>query len=546
MLRSFCCGLLLVFAIGFLTSSEAVAGLTYTEEWGWRSDKEPVFGSAEEQFEFAWGLQKQKMFKEAARAYDSILRYFDTDLAGMAAYRSAVCLIESGRYYRAYTRLEFAMKNFRGKILLSNSLEKRKKELALQKSKKASREELFDLTERIGMLERLVKEQPNDEKTEDMVRLIVDKEYKIAQAFLNGAKREFLYVPLLNGYKEAQEIFEKARSYDRFGKYGDDCLLGAGQALVKQKKFDEAVKYFDRLLREYPDTPLQSLAYFEMGESYYMKNHYAHYDFKTLERAKESYQKYLQLTENKGIRAAEAQTRLNAILNNIAEWQYRFIDYYERNSHYKAAVATCKKVMKEYKDTEWGRNASARLAELEAKAAKDRDYKRRQSRTEKEARRELAREAKRREKFRENERKRVVFFQAEQARRLRKYIKNQQKAIEKKKKFEEEAAEDRAYEKPEKGSEETAVPRPEATKPVVSPRAVESVKAVKATKAAKAAEKIDPQKKINGVLAVSELIDLLRDADPDIRKQASAELARITGKDFGQDYNKWYAWWNRR
>lgn len=45
--------------------------------------------------------------------------------------------------------------------------------------------------------------------------------------------------------------------------------------------------------------------------------------------------------------------------------------------------------------------------------------------------------------------------------------------------------------------------------------------------------------------AVEPLIDALRDEIKDVRKKAAVALQEITGKDFGQEPDKWREWWEK-
>ena len=48
---------------------------------------------------------------------------------------------------------------------------------------------------------------------------------------------------------------------------------------------------------------------------------------------------------------------------------------------------------------------------------------------------------------------------------------------------------------------------------------------------------------INELHAVEPLIAALKDRDSAVQKEAAAALGKITGKDFGQDHDKWRGWW---
>ena len=43
--------------------------------------------------------------------------------------------------------------------------------------------------------------------------------------------------------------------------------------------------------------------------------------------------------------------------------------------------------------------------------------------------------------------------------------------------------------------------------------------------------------------SVEPLIAILKDKEETIREVAAKALEKITGKDFGQDYDKWQKWW---
>lgn len=45
--------------------------------------------------------------------------------------------------------------------------------------------------------------------------------------------------------------------------------------------------------------------------------------------------------------------------------------------------------------------------------------------------------------------------------------------------------------------------------------------------------------------AVEPLIAALKDQDPAVQQDAAGALEKITGKDFGQDHDKWHGWWQK-
>ncbi|MEW6068391.1 MAG: HEAT repeat domain-containing protein [Nitrospirota bacterium] len=81
---------------------------------------------------------------------------------------------------------------------------------------------------------------------------------------------------------------------------------------------------------------------------------------------------------------------------------------------------------------------------------------------------------------------------------------------------------------------------------VQDPRAVKTL--IKALKhkdfliRVKAAEALGDKKE---PAAVEPIITLLKDEEEMVREAAATALGNITGKDFGQDSDKWYTWWEQ-
>lgn len=143
----------------------------------------------------------------------------------------------------------------------------------------------------------------------------------------------------------------------------DDALYYLGESYFRVKDYALASGQFDRLTRDFPASPLQPDALYQLARCDDLQSHAAPLDQTETNRAISRYQTFLQLYPDHP-RAAEARKRLNVLNDRLAEKRWRNGRLYYRLKHYDAAAYYLRSVMSEYPDSRWAGEAGLLLAEV--------------------------------------------------------------------------------------------------------------------------------------------------------------------------------------
>ena len=226
-------GLALVVCLSF--SSLARADFIWTSETGWIRDKTPVKATPEEQYEYAKKLEQAKNFKEAAKAYLMIDRFWpESDIGFKATYRGAFCSVKTGQLWWAYKAIEKTIKN-----------------------------------------------HPDADNIGELIAL----EYKIGRMYASGVRKQFFYFKILSGFDAALTVFNSVLDHDPFSEFADDAQLGIGQAYFNKHKYNEAISAVRTMIEKYPESDLIDEAKKTLALCYLGLNSRAEYAVETLVKA---------------------------------------------------------------------------------------------------------------------------------------------------------------------------------------------------------------------------------------------------------------------
>ena len=149
----------------------------------------------------------------------------------------------------------------------------------------------------------------------------------------------------------------------------DDALYYLGLAYMKGKDYALASTQFDRLARDFPQSPFQPDAMFYLARCDDLDSRPAPLDQTETQRALDRYKQFLdQYPDNKN--AAEAKERVAALRDRLAEKRFRNGRLYVKLNQRPAAVITLQSVLDDYPDSRWAGDAAVMLADLLLKQGK--------------------------------------------------------------------------------------------------------------------------------------------------------------------------------
>ena len=298
-----------------LPHSSAFADWVWSPEQGkFINTQEDTQTDAEDVFENALDLYKEKKFDKAITQFDLVIKKFPKSrFAPEAAYRLGALYEEKGDYVKAHKSYQ-----------------------------------------------SLIKSYPQSERFEE----VIEREYQIGNIFLSGKKGKLMGLEIRPSLPLAIQVFQKIVEVAPFGAFGDKSQFNVGVAYQRSKKYDEAVEAFQTLIEQYPKSELAKQARLQMTEASYEKSAAQTRDQSALDAASQQAQGYLQRYPDSADAAKALEIRQKVDELN-AEKNYRIGLYYENDNYLESALIYYRDTAKRYPQTNWGKKAIEKLSSLE-------------------------------------------------------------------------------------------------------------------------------------------------------------------------------------
>jgi len=152
----------------------------------------------------------------------------------------------------------------------------------------------------------------------------------------------------------------------------DDALYYLGEAYLRNKDYALASGQFDRLIRDFPQSPYQPDALFLLARCDDLSSRPTLLDQTETLRAIDRYRQFLDAYPEHA-KAAEARGRVGALRARLAEKRFRNGRLYAKQHHDAAATFYLEGVLNEYGDTRWAGDAALILAEVYLRQGKRED-----------------------------------------------------------------------------------------------------------------------------------------------------------------------------
>jgi len=307
-----------IFIISFfvLSSSPAYAYWIWTPKTGkWTNPKTAAKSTPKEQFDVAKDFYDAKKYDDAKREFKKLLKAFPKSAeAAEGQYYLGLVEDEEGNIYDAY--------------------------LAYQK---------------------VIDKYPFSER----IPQIIEREYKIGEEFLSGAKRKVMGVslPVEN---PAIEIFTKVIENSTYGPLAPAAQYKLGLALKGVLRYYEAEDAFNKVVSNYPDSKWAAPAKFQIASCRAAVSRGPQYDQGAAGEAKEKFEEFVKEHPD-AVLSAEAQKNIELLNEKEAASDYSIARFYEKQKAFDAARIYYNDVISKYPNSPWAIKASEKLQELEKK-----------------------------------------------------------------------------------------------------------------------------------------------------------------------------------
>lgn len=149
----------------------------------------------------------------------------------------------------------------------------------------------------------------------------------------------------------------------------DDALYYLGLAYLNAKDYALASTQFDRLTRDFPQSPFQPDAMFYLARCDDLDSRPAMLDQTETQRAIDRYKQFLDAYPDHA-HAAEARQRMQALRDRLAEKRFRNGRLYAKLNQRQAAAIYLRELIGEYPESRWAGDAAVLLADVLVKLGK--------------------------------------------------------------------------------------------------------------------------------------------------------------------------------
>ncbi len=212
--------------------------------------------------------------------------------------------------------------------------------------------------------DRQLRAFPNGKRVERTL----ERQMRVAEAFLAGKRRRVLLFFSLSAEEEGIEILERVAALAPSTSRAETALLAIADHYYGKRKWGMAADSCEKFLEVYPKSPRAGHAELRLAEALWRSYRGPLWDDTPLIEAEQRYRTFVEHHP-----AAAQQANVPEILKEIyaqrARKPYEIGRFYVRTGHPVAAAYYFRLVGKEYADTRWAREAQALLFKLRPSGA---------------------------------------------------------------------------------------------------------------------------------------------------------------------------------
>lgn len=298
----------------FIAASPAYPYWIWTPKTGkWINPKSAVKPTPKEQFEFAMNFYKEKKYEDAKREFKKLLKHYPKSFeAAESQYYLGMADEAQGNLYEAY--LEY---------------------------------------------QRVIDKYPFSERIPE----IIEREYKIADLFMSGAKRKALGVPLPVD-NPAIEIYTRVVENSTYGPFAPQAQYKLGLVLKGLSRYYEAEDAFNKVISNYPNSEWAGAAKFQIAVCRAAVSRGADYDQGAAKEAKDKFEAFVKEHPDASL-SRDAEKNIEQLKEKEAEANFGIANFYAKQKAYDAAKVYYNEVISSCPDSVWAARSMEKLRILE-------------------------------------------------------------------------------------------------------------------------------------------------------------------------------------
>ena len=279
----------------------------------WVNPKREAKSTPEEQFSLAKGFYDAKKYEEARREFNKLLKAYPKSFeASESQYYLGLIEEQRGNPYEAYQAFQ-----------------------------------------------KVIDKYPFSERIQE----VVEREYKIAEAFMSGEKRKSLglNMPVEN---PSIEIFNKVIENSTYGPLAPAAQYKLGLVLKGLMRYYEAEEAFGKVISNYPNSEWVEAAKFQLASCRAAVSRGSDYDQGATQEAKSQFEEFVK-EHPEAVLSRDAEKNINQLREKEAESNYNIGRFYEKQKAIGAAKLYYNDTINNYPDSAWAAKAMERLAIME-------------------------------------------------------------------------------------------------------------------------------------------------------------------------------------
>jgi outer membrane protein assembly factor BamD (BamD/ComL family) len=279
----------------------------------WINPKTAVKSTPKEQFEYAQSLYDTKKYEDAKREFKKVLKSYPKSFeAAESQYYLGLTEEAQGILFEAYQAYQ--------KVI-----------------------DKYPFSERIPQ--------------------IIEREYKIAEAFMSGEKRKTMGVALPVD-NPAIEIFTKVIENSNYGPLAAGAQYKLGLVLKGLSRYYEAEEAFNKVVTNYPDSEWTEAAKFQIASCRAAVSRGPDYDQGAAKEAKQKFEDFVK-DHPDAVLSNDAEKNIEQLREKEAEGNYNIGRFYEKQKAFEAAKIYYNEIINNCPSSIWSARALERLRIME-------------------------------------------------------------------------------------------------------------------------------------------------------------------------------------
>jgi outer membrane protein assembly factor BamD len=216
-------------------------------------------------------------------------------------------------------------------------------------------EDKSDLYGAYQAYQKVIDKYPFSERIQE----IIEREYKIGEAFMSGEKRKALgmTLPVDN---PAIEIFTKVIDNSTYGPLAPKAQYKLGLVLKGLLRYYEAEDAFNKVISNYPDSEWAAAAKFQIALCRSAVSRGPDYDQGASDEAKQKFEEFVKEHPD-AVMSRKAEENIHQLNEKEAEASFKTALFYEKQKAYESARIYYNDIINNYPQSPWAAKAMEKL-----------------------------------------------------------------------------------------------------------------------------------------------------------------------------------------